>query len=170
MGEVNHGRFAAQIFILGLAGNADYFFDKGYRTVTDLEFFIEVNKTVKHSQTKLTKFGGLGSEQAQGDTTGTVTYNASMNGLSSVNISIDYVDYRDYYLTLSGRQYTVITNFIAQSGTVTDTVFVAGIYPGALVYNVNVSAGKPVGGSYTVIQQGRQPSVLQFADVAPYVK
>jgi hypothetical protein len=151
-------------------GNTEYFFDNGYRSVTDREFFIEVNKTVNHSENKLTKLGSIGSEQKQGDTTGTITYNAKMNGLSSVNISIDYVDYRDYYLTLSGRQYTVITNLIAQSGTVTDTVRVAGIYPGALVYDVSVDGGKPVGGTYTVIQQGQSPDVIQFADVAQYVQ
>ena len=129
-----------------------------------------MNATVKHSESKLSKLGSLGSEQAQGDTTGTITYNAKMNGLSSVDISIDYVDYRDYYLTLSGRQYTVITNLIAQSGTVTDTVRVAGIYPGALVYDVSVDGGKPVGGTYTVIQQGQAPSVIQYTDVAQYVQ
>ena len=86
-----------------------------------------------------------------------------------VKISIDYVDYRDYYLTLAGTQYTVITNILAQSGTVTDTVYVTGIYPGAVVYNITVSGGKPTGGTYTVIQQGRQPTVIQFADVSKYV-
>jgi hypothetical protein len=151
-------------------GTSEYFFDNGYRTVTDLDFFIEANKTVRHSQSKLTKLGSLGSEQAQGDTTGSVTYNAVMNGLSSVNISIDYVDYRDYYLTLNGRQYTVITNIFTQSGTVTDTVFVTGIYPGAIVYNVNVDGGKPKSGTYTVIQQGRSPADIQYADVAQYVQ
>jgi hypothetical protein len=91
-----------------------------------------------------------------------------MSGLT-VDVSIDYVDYRDFYLTLTGTQYTVITNVLAQSGTVTDTVFVTGIYPGAIVYNITVNGGKPTGGTYTVIQQGRLPNVIQFADVSQYV-
>jgi hypothetical protein len=149
-------------------GTVEYYFANGYRTVTDTEFFIEVNTTVKHSQAKLTKLGSLGSEQVQGDTTGTLTYNAAMSGIL-VKISIDYVDYRDYYLTLTGTQNTVITNILSQSGTVTDTVFATGIYPGAIVYNITVNGGKPTGGTYTVIQQGRLPAVIQFADVSQYV-
>ncbi|HUI92466.1 MAG TPA: hypothetical protein VLX68_09495 [Chitinivibrionales bacterium] len=146
-----------------------YYYDNGYRLVTDKEFFIEMNKTVKHSEAKLTKLGSLGSEQVQGDTTGTLTYNAMMKGLSLVNVTIDYVDYRDFYLTLNGRQATAITNVLNQSGIVTDTVYVTGIYPGAVVYNINVSNGAPVSGTYTVIQQGRPPGVIQFADVEQYV-
>ena len=149
-------------------GTTEYYFANGYRSVTDTEFFIAMNATVKHSQAKLTKFGSLGSEQVQGDTSGTLTYNAAMNGLL-VNISIVYVDYRDFYLTLDGTQYTVITNILSQTGTVTDTVFVTGIYPGTIVYNLTVSGGKPTGGTYTVIQQGRLPTVIQFADVSQYV-
>lgn len=149
-------------------GTTEYFFANGYRAVTDTEFFIAMNATVKHSQAKLTKLGSLGSEQVQGDTTGTLTYNAVLSGLL-VTVSIVYVDYRDFYLTLAGTQHTVITNILSQTGTVTDTVFVTGIYPGAVVYNIAVSGGKPTGGTYTVIQQGRQPTVIQFADVSKYV-
>ena len=149
-------------------GTTEYYFANGYRMVTDTEFFIAVNTTVKHSQSKLTKLGSLGSEQVQGDTTGTLTYNAAMSGIL-VKISIDYVDYRDYYLTLTGTQNTVITNIVSQSGTVTDTVFATGIYPGAIVYNITVNGGKPTGGTYTVIQQGRPGAAIQFADVSKYV-
>jgi hypothetical protein len=149
--------------------NTLFYYDNGYRAVTDKEFFIEVNATVKYSQKKLTKLGSLGSEQVQGDVTGSLTYNAKMSGLSLVNVSIDYVDYRDFYLTLSGRQATAITNVFNQSGIVVDTVHVTGIYPGAVVYNINVDGGKPVGGTYTVIQKGRQPGVIQFADVSQWV-
>ena len=42
--------------------------------------------------------------------------------------------------------------------TVTDTVFVTGIYPGAIVYNINVDHSNPVSGAYTVIQQGKAPA------------
>jgi hypothetical protein len=149
-------------------GASEYYFANGYRSVNDTEFFIAMNATVKHSQAKLTKLGSLGSEQVQGDTTGTLTYNAAMNGMQ-VNVIITYVDYRDYYLTLAGEQKTAITNVFSQAGTVTDTVFVTGIYPGAVVYNITVSGGKPTGGTYTVIQQGQQPAVIQFTDVSKYV-
>gem|GEM_PF-4116736 len=149
-------------------GTTGYCFDNGYRAVSDTEFFIIVNATVKYSQAKLTKLGSLGSEQVRGDTTGTLSYNAALSGIS-VHVAINYIDYRDFYLTLTGTQYTLITNILSQSGTVTDTVFATGIYSGAIVYNIAVDGGKPTGGTYTVIQQGRLPAVIPFADVSQYV-
>ncbi len=143
------------------------YYCSGFRSVNDTEFFIEANKTIVHSQGKIGKMGALGSESDNGDSTGAVTYNSVFG--SPVTVTIDYVDYRDFYLTLNGRQYTSITKVVSQDGTVSDAVIVSGIYSGQISYGLTVTGGKPSGGTYTVTQTGQTGTVISFDSVKQYV-
>ncbi len=139
----------------------------GYRSISNLEFFLEVNKTYKYSQSKVGKLNNeaLGVETVGGDYHGTLEYNSYLEGLSSAKAILTYDNYRDFYLTLNGVQTTKIEALFAKDGNVYDIVFVDGIYKGFVDHHIEVDGGDPSGGFYTIGQTGLDTSDIQFSDV-----
>lgn len=139
----------------------------GYRAISNLEFFLEVNKTYKYSQEKVGKLKNeaLGEETVGGDYHGTLEYNSYLEGLSSAKAILTYDNYKDFYLTLDGVQTTKIEALFAKNGKVYDTVYVDGIYKGFVDHNIEVTGGDPSGGYYTIGQIGVDTSDIQFSEV-----
>lgn len=141
--------------------------DEGYRLVTPKEFFLEINKTYKYSQAKigLLQNEDLGTESAGGDIHGTLTYSSKLNGLSSADAVLTYGNYKDFYLTLNGKQKTKIEKLIAKKGNVSDTVRASGIYVGFVDHHISVDGGDPNGGYYTVGVEGGDTATVPFSEV-----
>lgn len=141
--------------------------DVGYRTISNLEFFLEVNKTYKYSQAKVGKLNDedLGKETVGGNVHGTLEYNSYLEGLSGAKAILTYDNYKDFYLTLDGVQSTNIDGLFSKNGNVSDIVYIEGIYPGYVDHHIEVSGGKPSGGYYTIGQPGVDTSDVQFDTV-----
>lgn len=107
----------------------------------------------------------MGKETVGGDYHGTLEYNSYLEGLSNAKAILTYDNYKDYYFTLKGVQKTNIEALLAQNGSVSDTVFVDGIYTGFVDHHIEVSGGNPSGGFYTIGQLGFETSNIQFSDV-----
>lgn len=166
--EVLPGPYSYKIkAINSITGDSMTSTDVGYRLISNLEFFLEVNKTYKYSQAKVGKLNSksLGVETVGGDHHGTLEYNSYLEGLSSAKAILTYDNYKDFYLTLDGKQSTNIEALFAQDGKVSDTVNVDGIYKGFVGHNIKVTGGNPSGGYYSVGQEGKESSDIQFSEV-----
>jgi fibronectin type 3 domain-containing protein len=125
---------------------------KGYRAVTDEEFFAEFMYSINYTSKRLKHFGALGEDTITAEnSSGTCHYKASMNGVADIT----YVDYCDLYMTLNGSQHTVITDLMSQNGILKDCkINVTGVYTGYVRYDLVIKGGKPGGGYYYVSQNG----------------
>lgn len=140
--------------------NTDY----GYGALTTYQYVREYIKTTLNSQKKLTlmhKSGNtakLGSESANGDISGSLSYNAKIDGFSG-RVLMHYTNYADYYI-MSDKNLGVYfllngdTNTSAgidTNGTMDGTVDIQGMYPGSVGYNnIKISGGAAGGGTYGV--------------------
>ncbi len=83
---------------------------RGYGAITADQWFREYNKTVMHSQSKLTlmhksnDMDKLGSETVNGDISGSLTYKSSVAGLGA-EIKMPYTNYSDFYASGDGTLY-----------------------------------------------------------------
>lgn len=136
----------------------------GWGALTRDQWFREYNKTVKKSQSKLTLMhkssdtDKLGSETIHGDISGTLGYNAKIDGLGA-RILMPYKDYADFYINndpslgvyfnLTGDTNT--SSNMSANGTMDGTVVCKGMYPGSAVYdNLQIRGGAAGGGYYSV--------------------
>lgn len=146
---------------------------KGYRQISDREFFIEYNNTIQKSQSKLTLMhkGGtdpIGDETKLGDSSGYVVYHSSTTGflgLGGAIANLDYTNYRDFHLLVEGSQDTEITNVFTRVGTLTGSTIVMGLYEGKVEAVLGITSGAPSGGYYRITQKDTPPSNVQFTDV-----
>lgn len=153
------------ILMQGKNSNLQTADSRGYGALTRDQWFREYNKTVKHSQTKLTLMhkgstDALGSESAKGDISGSLSYNASMQGLGA-RIIMRYDNYADYYIMnnsesgvyflLSGESNT--TANMSANGTMDGTVTSAAsaMYPGYAKYDKLEIKGGGAGGGYYIV-------------------
>ena len=152
--------------------NAD---SRGYGALTRDQWFREYNKTVKKSQSKLTLMhkGGtsaLGSESANGDISGTLEYNAKMDGLGA-RITMHYSNYAEFYINndknlgvlflLNGDTNTSAN--MSANGTMdgTNTAHKSGMYPGYAKYDkLEIKGGGAGGGSYIVCVQDKNGNTV----------
>jgi hypothetical protein len=148
----------------------------GYGALTYDQYMREYNKTVKQSQKKLTlmhKSGNtakLGSETISGDISGTLSYDASVQGLGG-RVVMHYADYADFYIgsdaalgayfVLSGNTNTSAS--MDQSGSMDGTVTCSGMYPGTVDYgSVKIIGGGANGGNYIVTPDGFAPGSVSY--------
>lgn len=143
--------------------------DKGYGALTPEQYMREYNKTAINSQTKLTlmhksnDMDKLGSESAKGAISGSLSYNAKIDGLGA-RITMHYDNYADYYIVdkdSSSGVYFLITGdtntkaSMDASGTMDGTVVCKGMYPGKVIYDkIEIKGGAAGGGTYGIIREG----------------
>lgn len=143
---------------------------RGYGALTAEQWFREYNKDIKSSQKKIGKMNvsndtdKIGTDAAIGEISGRVDYETSAKTLiqaaSGLTIYLRYKDYADYpmpddktkgYFVLNGNAVTKITSVTSQSGSMTDTVNVTGMYPGSVNYDgIRINGGDAAGGYYAV--------------------
>lgn len=136
----------------------------GYGAITPEAWFREYNKTVMHSQTKLTlmhksnDMDKLGKETIYGDLSGSLAYDAHIKGLGA-EIIMHYTDYADYYINNNeafGKYFVVNgdTNTSAEmsaDGKMFGIVTVTGMYPAKANYGkLEIKKGSAGGGGYLV--------------------
>lgn len=140
----------------------------GYGALTYEQYMREFNKTMMSSQDKLTlmhKSGTtdkLGTETIQGAISGTLYYNASIEGLGG-RVIMEYKNYADFYVDgdkdadgkndlyflISGNTNTSAE--MSQDGTMDGTVTCVGMYPGKVYYdNIEIKSGAAGGGTYGI--------------------
>jgi hypothetical protein len=139
----------------------------GYGILTPVQFFLEYNKTVKKSHTKLTLMhkpstGALGTESATG-ISGRVDYQASLDGLGAA-ITMHYQNYADFYVEdniASSGFYFLLNGYsntsanMSSNGSMNGTMNITGMYKGTVVYDgIEIKGGAAGGGSYSVRPEG----------------
>lgn len=143
--------------------------EKGYGALTPEQYMREYNKTAINSQTKLTlmhksnDMDKLGSETAKGAISGTLSYNAKIDGLGA-RITMHYDNYADFYIEdkneASGVYFLITgdTNTSANmsaNGSMDGVVTCKGMYPGSVSYNnIQIKGGAAGGGTYGIIRDG----------------
>jgi hypothetical protein len=143
--------------------------EKGYGSLTPEQYMREYNKTAINSQTKLTlmhksnDMDKLGSETAKGAISGTLSYNAKIDGLGA-RITMHYDNYADFYIEdkneASGVYFLITgdTNTSANmsaNGSMDGVVTCKGMYPGSVSYNnIQIKGGAAGGGTYGIKRDG----------------
>lgn len=146
----------------------------GYGALTTYQYVRQYIQSTLNSQKKLTLMhksaatDKLGSDSCQGDISGSLTYNASMQGLGG-RVIMHYTDYADYYI-MKDKNFTIdppigdgtpryfilngntnTTANISSNGDMDGTVTVDGMYPGSVVYDgIQIKGGAAGGGTYGV--------------------
>jgi len=141
---------------------------EGYGALTHTQYLLEYNKTMSAALKKLTymwKPGStdkLGTETKNGSISGTIYYNAALDGLGA-RIIIRLSNYADFYIEnvpangvyfiLSGESNTSAN--MSSNGTMDGTVTCTGMYPGSVRYNnIQIKGGGAGGGTYGVQPEG----------------
>jgi len=136
----------------------------GYGALTRDQWFREYNKTAINSQTKLTLMhkpndtDKLGKETVKGTISGTLSYNAVIDGLGA-KITMPYTDYADFYacgdevlgvyFLLNGNTNT--SSNMSGNGSMNGNVICKGMYPGTAGYNnLGIRGGAAGAGYYDV--------------------
>ncbi|MBO4628883.1 MAG: fibronectin type III domain-containing protein [Treponema sp.] len=148
---------------------------RGYGAITRDQWFREYNKTVKKSQTKLTLMhkgstDALGSESANGDISGTLSYNAKLDGLGA-RITMHYDNYAEYYVSgdanlgiyflLTGDTNTSANMSANGSMDGTNRAALSGMYPGYAKYDkLEIKGGGAGGGYYIVCTQDKNGNTV----------
>ena len=143
--------------------------ESGYGALTPEQYMREYNKTAMKSQTKLTlmhksnDMDKLGSESVSGAISGSLSYNAAVDGLGA-RITMHYDNYADFYIVdkdKSSGVYFLITGDtntsanMSANGTMDGTVVCSGMYPGKVIYNkIEIKSGAAGGGTYGIIREG----------------
>jgi hypothetical protein len=140
----------------------------GYGALTPERYFLEYNKTILFSQSKLTlmhadsPFDKIGQETIYGELSGSLYFNAVRVGMAA-EVEMLYTDYSDFniddadtslgpYFLLNGN--TDTTSGLT-SGNMHGTVTITGMYPGKIWYEkVGISFSKPGSGWYGVKREG----------------
>lgn len=140
----------------------------GWGALTNNQYMIEYNKTMKAALKKLTlmhKPGStdkLGSETKKGAISGSIAYNAAISGLGA-KITIRLENYAEHYIendqdkgvyfTLTGNSNT--TASMDQSGSMNGTMRCEGMYPGYVYYDgITIRGGAAAGGTYGIHPDG----------------
>lgn len=140
----------------------------GWGALSAWQYMREQRKTVESSQKKLTlmhkpnNLDKVGSETINGDISGTLSYNAKVEGLGA-RITMPYKNYADSYIGNNkdlGIYFlfdgdTNTSSNMSANGSMDGTVICSGMYPGKVRYdNVEIKSGNAGGGYYGVIRDG----------------
>ena len=140
----------------------------GWGALTAVQYMLEYNRTMKSALKKLTymhKPGStdkLGTETKYGTESGSIYYNAAIDGLGA-RIIIQLTNYADFYIendrangvyfTLNGNSNTSAN--MSSNGTMDGTVTCTGMYPGKVSYDrIEIRGGAAAGGTYGIWQDG----------------
>ncbi len=153
----------------------------GYGVLTREQWFREYNKTCKASQKKLTLMhkpsntDKLGSETVYGTISGSLYYNAAVDGLGGY-VTMRYTDYADYYINddsnlgvyFKGSGNTDTKANMSGSGNMKGTMNCTGMYPGSAGYDSLVIKGSAAGGgTYSVTVKDLEGNIiLPEADIS----
>jgi hypothetical protein len=148
----------------------------GWGALTPTQFLIEHHKTITSGQKRLTymhKPGStdkLGTETKNGGISGTIYYNAKLDGLGA-RVIIQMTNYCDFYIEndpangpyfiLNGNTNTSAN--MSSNGTMDGTVTDTGMYPGWVKYDgVEIKGGAAGGGYYDVQPVGFPTARLPY--------
>ena len=164
------------ILMQGKNANGQSADSRGYGALTRDQWFREYNKTVKKSLGKLTlmhKSGDmdkLGQESVNGEISGSLSYNAKVEGTSG-RVLMHYTNYADFYtgsdsnlgiyFLLNGDTNTSAS--MSKNGSMdgTNTADISGMYPGYAIYNnVAIKGGAAGGGYYVVCTKDKNGNVV----------
>lgn len=157
---------------------------RGYGALTRDQWFREYNVTVKKSQSKLTLMhkastAALGSESANGDISGTLSYNASLDGLGA-RILMHYTNYAEFYaggdpalgiyFLLNGDSNTSANMSANGNMDGTVTAELSGMYPGYAKYDtLQIKGGGAGGGGYRVCTKDKSGNVVLTEQLVDWV-
>ncbi|MGL4394818.1 MAG: hypothetical protein ACRCS8_06310 [Brevinema sp.] len=128
----------------------------GYRKVTDTEFFLEFQKAIDSSLPRIRTMKMLNffGEKKKGLRGGQLIYKTTGIIKKPFKVMIDYKDFIDQGLKITGLYEVQIFKLMAQEGKLVGTFQVEGIYNGTVTHNLIIDRGQSVGGTYDVQQQG----------------
>ncbi|MBQ4379434.1 MAG: fibronectin type III domain-containing protein [Treponema sp.] len=149
--------------------------EQGYGALTADQYMREYNKTIKSSHKKLSLMhksgtGALGSESRDGTYSGSVSYEAKMDGLGA-RIIMYYNKYADFYINDDeslGYYFCVTGNTntsanMSANGSMDGTVTCEGMYPGTVKYNgIEIKGGNAGGGYYVITQEGFEATNVSY--------
>ena len=145
--------------------------DTGYRTISNQEFFDEAYREVESGLNRLTLIkksgtGKLGSETIEDLAgSGTLYYKAS-GGLSSASVILQFTNFCDLYLAMSGTQTTSVSDPLGDcTGTITGTLNVAGLYNGSVRFDLTLVGEEVTAGNYYVSQNGGAETAIPYTYV-----
>ncbi len=159
-----------RVLSLNSLGQGSYYSDivSGYGAITHEQYMIEFNKTIKASHKKLTlmhkpnNLDKLGSESVNGGLSGTLRYDAKMQGLGA-RITMVYSNYTEFYIennSALGAYFSVTgssntTAKMDSSGSMDGTIVCTGMYPGKIYYDkIDIKGGNAGGGTYGIQPDG----------------
>ena len=140
----------------------------GYGALSPESFWLEYSRLAKSSYKKMVlmnkpgALSKLGSEQKQGNISGSLSYQARIAGLGG-RVIMRYEQYSDFFIdnNISLGPYLVLTGNVNTSAAITmngkmdGTVNVSGMYPGRIYYDkIQIRRGAPRGGTYGVEPEG----------------
>jgi len=139
--------------------------------ISDKQFLIVYSKTILRSQHKLTKMhksglGAIGRELIKGDKTGTCFYKTAMAGVFKIRVTVEYKNYRDFDITLNGKQ--IITVSWISNGNFKGTVKVSGKYKGSVRYDLDIKKGTAAGKYYYVKHLFDKETKISYLAVQKY--
>ena len=149
---------------------------RGYGALTRDQWFREYNKTVKKSQTRLSlmhksnDMDKLGSETVKGQISGSLSYNAKIDGLGA-RITMHYDNYAEFYsggddslgiyFLLTGDTNTSANMSANGSMDGTNKASTSGMYPGYAKYDkLQIKGGGAGGGYYIVCTQDKSGATV----------
>ncbi len=157
---------------------------RGYGALTRDQWFREYNATVKKSQSKLTLMhkastAALGSESANGDISGTLSYKAELDGLGA-RILMHYTNYAEFYaggdpalglyFLLNGDSNTSANMSANGNMDGTVTAELSGMYPGYAKYDtLQIKGGGAGGGGYRVCTKDKSGNVVLTEQLVDWV-
>ncbi|NLL99943.1 MAG: fibronectin type III domain-containing protein [Treponema sp.] len=138
--------------------------DFGYGALSHEQYMREYNKTIKNSHKKLTLMNKsndmdkIGNEKVNGIISGTLEYNAAIQGLGA-RITMRYENFADFYINNDASQgvyfcvtgNTNTTANMSANGTMDGTMECTGMYPGKVYYDkIEIKGGNAGGGTYGI--------------------
>lgn len=132
------------------------FSDVGHRKVSDQEFFLEFQKTIDSSLPRIRTMKMLNffGEKKKGWKNGQLVYKTTGIIRRPFRVTIEYNDFIDQSLALTGTYEVQIFKLFAQEGKLVGTFKVDGIYKGTVTHNLIIDRGQSIGGTYDVQQEG----------------
>jgi hypothetical protein len=163
-------RFFYQVLSLNQLEQGSFPSDEkiGWGALTHTQYMLEYNRTMKSALRKLTlmhKPGNtdkLGSENRNGTISGTIHYNAAVQGLGA-RVIIELRNYADFYTDNDpvNGVYFILNGFsntsanMSSNGSMDGTVTATGMYPGRVFYDrIEIRGGAAAGGTYGIQPDG----------------
>ena len=163
-------RFFYQVLSLNQLEQGSFSSDEriGWGALTHTQYMLEYNRTMRSALRKLTLMhrpgntDKLGSETRNGTISGSIHYNAAVQGLGA-RVIIELRNYADFFIENDPANgiYFILNGFsntsanMSSNGTMDGTVVVTGMYPGRVFYDrIEIRGGAAAGGTYGIHPDG----------------